>query len=1151
MNKKRQFKINWFNSRNFISATFALSLMIGGANDATATTKNDAPLSIVQLINQKKVTLNISNKPLKYILDEIKRQSGIGFVLSDKLIDEKLNNLSIKVDGATVQQALNLLLKNTGYESAIIDNVITIVKKKTTETPQPAKSFKITVEGRVVDGEDHKSVTGATVIVKGTANGAITDMEGAFRFQAELGQVIEVSFVGMHPMEVKIEEGAPLTIVLKKDAMALDDVVITGFNDVKKSSYTGNSVVVKRDELLKASKTNVIKALQTFDPSFRIRENNNWGSDPNAMPEMYIRGESGLGNLDKNDLSKSNLKDNPNLPTFIMDGFEIDATTLYDYDPNRIESITILKDAAATALYGSRAANGVVVITTVAPKPGKLNIAYNFVGDITFPDLSDYDLLNASEKLEVERRAGFYDATLGNGYMNEFDFKKEYYNKLGNIKEGVDTYWLGKPLQTVFNHKHSLYIDGGNENFRFGFDMQYANQDGVMKESLRDKLSAGLSLQYIYKTFNVKNTVSYRMTKSQESPYGSFDTFTRQLPYDKYQDENGDYFETMEYWGAGTEMNKMNPMYEPSLYNFNKTNSDELINNLAINWKILPELLVKAQLGVTKRMENGDEFYDPASKNPRNKNLISRENMSSGTLYMNDNDSFAIDFIANISYNKTINKHAINALAGYNLQEKVYNNANHTYIGFPSGVLSSPMYAKEVYKKGAFSESKNRMIGVMASANYSYDDTYMTDVSVRVDGSSAFGSDQRFAPFWSFGAGINLHKYQFIKNLNFVDELKIRGSYGQTGKANFPSYAARTTYEILTDEWYKTGYGAVLQGLGNKNLTWETTNTFDIGAEMMLFNNLLYVKGSYYNKLTIDLVNSVTVPTSTGFKSYTSNVGEISNKGYEFDLRATVIKRKDMNLVINANLAHNVNKIEKISESMKAHNEKIRNQFDKQYQLSDPERMLTSRPFIQYEEGTSKNDIWGVRSLGINPADGRELFLTPDGRLTRAWYAADCVVLGNTDPLAQGSFGFNFSYKQFSIYTTFMYEFGGQRYNQTLVDKVENVNVYTSNVDRRVLEDRWMKPGDNATYKAIGTNRQEPDITRSSSRFVQDYSSLSWNSLEIGYDFSPSFTKKLCMSMLRFTVGMNDIMHLSSVKMERGLSYPYARSVNFSIRASF
>ena len=502
-------------------------------------------------------------------------------------------------------------------------------------------------------------------------------------------------------------------------------------------------------------------------------------------------------------------------------------------------------------------------------------------------------------------------------------------------------------------------------------------------------------------------------------------------------------------------------------------------------------------------MNHSKRFYDPLSKQRANLNQLtlddknSSNNLSLGTLYLNNDDSFSLDMNATLSYNKALNGHMINALAGVSVKEDKSKANNATYIGFPSGTLSSPQYAKEMLQKTGFSESTKRLVGFLLSVNYSYQDIYLLDASVRFDGSSTFGSDQRFAPFWSFGLGVNLHKYDFIQSLGFVNQLKVRASYGQIGKANFPAYAARSTYDIVTDEWYKTGISTRLKALGNKNLTWETTNTFDIGAELSLFNDLLYVKGAYYDKRTIDLVNDVTVPTSTGFSSYRDNVGEISNKGYEFDVRVAACQTKDWSVIFNFNLAHNKNRIEKISESLRAYNERVQKMFEENLMYNDPDRALQTQPFLQYVEGGSMNSIFCVPSLGINPADGQEVFVSRNGQLTKVWNASDQVAVGTTEPNAQGTFGFNVAYKQFSLYTSFMYEGGGQRYNQTLVDKVENVNVYTDNVDERVLTNRWTKPGDKAKYKSLVVGRDGVEDTKPTSRFVQDYNMLSWNSFEL------------------------------------------------------
>ncbi len=1093
----------------------------------------------------QRVTVDLRNAGIEELITVIKSQCDMGFLYDYNKI-KTVNNITVKMQNALLSEVLVNALKGTGFV-AEIENKMIIIK----EAPKDEKKEAKTITGKVTD-QKKEALPGVTVLIKGTTVGVVTDTAGMYKITLpEQKDIILVfSFIGMVSKEVKLTNQKEINVVLEEDVENLEEVVVTGYNNIRSTSFTGNSVTVKRDDLLKVSKTNVIKAIQVFDPSFRIKENNRWGSDPNAIPEVYIRGESGITGtkqLDRDPLDKSNLKDNPNLPTFIMDGFEISVTKLYDYDPNRIESITILKDAAATAMYGSRAANGVVIITTVTPKAGQMNVSYNLVGDITMPDLSDYDLLNAAEKLEVERLAGYYVYDPESTYQrNEFELEQEYNEKLANIRKGVDTYWLGKPLHTVFNHKHSLYIDGGNENFRFGLDLQYTGQDGVMKGSARNVMGAGLFVQYIYKTLSIKNNISFMSTKSKESPYGLFSAFAKQLPYNEYKDENGNYLEALKDWGGGSfTHNLVNPLYEPSLNNFDKSSTEEWTNNLAINWNIYPSLLLKGQISIARAYGNTKKFIDPLSKN--NTNKLSLTNLKSGELHLSSNDQFTYNMYFSLSYNGSVGNHMINALAGFELRESESNNESSSYYGFPSGELSSPEYAEDQPNKTNHGESTSRSIGMNGSVNYSYKDIYLLDASIRVDGSSAFGKDKRFAPFWSAGVGINLHKFDFFESVGFINQLKLRASFGQTGKVNFPAYAARTSYQVFTDEWYKTGYGATLKALGNKNLTWETTNTLDIGGEISLFNDFIYFKGSYYDKKTIDLVTDVTVPSSTGFTSYRDNIGEISNRGYELDFRIHAIKNRDMNLVVNANLSHNVNKILKISESLKAYNRRVLEKFEKASNYDNE----VSMPFLQYQEGGSLNSIWGIRSMGINPADGKEVYIKKNGQLTNSWIASDQVVLGNEDPKAKGAIGINFVYKQFSLFTSFMYEFGGDRYNQTLVDKVENVNVYTSNVDRRVLTSRWKQPGDKAKFKALTADRGSVQVTRPTSRFVQRYNALSWSSIELGYDFDSMLISKWGISMLRLTMGMSDIAHFSNVKQERGLDYPYARKVEFSVKMSF
>ena len=366
-------------------------------------------LSANSLAQQERVSLKMKNVGVEKLFDEVQRQTKLYFLFNIEQV-KPLGKISLDVNNETVESVLMSVFKDSGLTYVFNGNMI-VVRPRDAQEDKEIK--KIVITGKVSDTKK-QPLPGVTVQMKGVAIGTATGHDGKYSLTipgAPEKFTLVYSFVGMVTQEITYAGKDTINVVMKEDVETLEDVVVTGYMNIRNSSFTGNAVTVKKEDLLKVSKTNVIKALQAFDPSFRIKENNRWGSDPNALPEVYIRGESGLGvrQLDADALSKSNLVDNPNLPTFIMDGFEVSVSKLYDMDPNRIESITILKDATATALYGSRAANGVVVITTVPPKAGKLNIDYSFVGDITFPDLSDYHLLDAKGKLETERLAGCYD----------------------------------------------------------------------------------------------------------------------------------------------------------------------------------------------------------------------------------------------------------------------------------------------------------------------------------------------------------------------------------------------------------------------------------------------------------------------------------------------------------------------------------------------------------------------------------------------------------------------------------------------------------------------------------------------------------------------------------------------------------------------
>lgn len=1054
--------------------------------------------------------------------------------------------VSVNAKNERWEVALKLILNPQGFDYVVKDGIV-VIRKMQTEKRENR------IRGMVVDA-NREPIPGASIIVKGTRTGTSTNIEGEFTLDVKNDKVtLEVSFIGMKKQTLQVDASRKkmLEITLVDDVKTLDDVVVTGYSNVRKTSFTGSSTQISGDDLRKVSQTNVIGALQTFDPSFRLVSNAQFGSDPNALPEMYIRGRSGFGvkELDKDQLSKSNLENNPNLPTFIMDGFEVSIEKIYDLDPTRIESMTILKDAAATAIYGSRAANGVVVITTVAPKPGEVRVSYNFTGTLEMPDLRDYNLANASEKLEIERRAGLYDKG-NNGNNTTADGLNKYYEKYALIQSGIDTDWLSLPLRNAFDHKHSLYIEGGTPNLRYGVDASYNGGNGVMKGSGRDRYSIGFSLDYRVKKLQVKNTVSFGHTKSKESPYGAFSDYTSLLPYETPY-KNGTLVKQLYYSRKGSN-SVNNPLYEATLSNYEWSAYDEIIDNLSVNWYLNDYLTVKGQFSVTKQYTSSERFYDPLSS--KVSVYGTTDTKLQGDLFTGEGSSLSWNSNAFLYYTRSFGNHNFNFSGGWEASAYNTENTSAQYRGFPSGQFNSLNYASEIYKKPTLTENTTRRVSILATLNYTWNDIYLADASVRFDGSSEFGANQKWAPFFSGGLGVNIHNYDFLKGNEKINKLKVRASYGRTGKVNFPAYAATTMYETLFDEWYITGYGAVLKALGNKDLSWEKTDKFNFGIETQFFNQRLTVDLDYYYEKTIDLINDVTLSQTSGFSTYKNNMGEVENKGFEMQIRADIYRDRNWSVALWGNMAHNKNKILKISDSQKAYNERVAEFYKKelQYQaiyntsLKDANYAV---PISQYAEGESLTSIWAVRSLGIDPTTGKELFLNRDGSITDTWDASQEVVVGNTEPKLNGSIGLNATYKNWSLFAAFQYEFGGQEYNQTLVDRVENADIANGNVDLRVLTQRWQKPGDVAEFKNIADSKL---TTLPTSRFVQDKKYIRLSALTLSYDFNREWIKKhLHMNMLRLEMSSSDFINWNSIRQERGLSYPKSWKVDFSLKAQF
>lgn len=1000
------------------------------------------------------------------------------------------------------------------------------------------------VYGRVIEKLSKEPMVGVTIRLDGHSTGVITDINGCYVLTLpEKGGLVIYSYIGFETRKIKVTSRQKVDVQMVEATESIQEVIVTGYNSIQKESFTGNTTKIEKEDLLKVNPNNLISAIQTFDPSFRIQENLAAGSDPNSLPQFVLRGQTGigettLGQTSTSSISREVLSGNSNLPIFILDGFEVDVEKIYDLDMNSIHSINILKDAAATAMYGSRAANGVIVIERRAPEAGKFRVQYSGVLSAELPDLSSYNLMNAREKLETERLAGLYDSNTPeiNPYTNG------YYQRLNNVLTGVDTYWLSQGLRTALNHKHSVFIDGGENDVRWGVELGFRGTEGVMKHSSRKNANAAFYVDYRIGGLQIKNKVTYTYNKSTDVPFNSFSDYSHLLPYMRLYDENGDYVRRLEKFD-GASGTQVNPLYEINFYNsFDHSGYDEVTDDLSLNWRITDGLRLRGQFSVLMRNSTGDLYKDPASAS---------YSASTGNINGEKTESTqkrtVIDGSLSLMYNNTFKGHNLNICLSSNMRQTQSTASETRYRGFPGGDLVSSNYAAEVYGKPSSSDNTTRLVGALLTSNYTYNNIYLADLTGRIDGSSEFGSDKRWSMFWSTGAGINIHNYDFMKSNELFSMLKFRASYGLTGKTNFSLYSAKDMYQLQTDSWYPTGYGVFLYQMGNPNLKWERKYTLDYGVEIGLWHDKIYLKASAYDERTIDLITDYTIPSSTGFTSYKENMGKVKNTGVELELRARLYSDRNWLFQLYGSFARNKNTIIEISQAMRDYNKRVEELFSG-YNPESSSDSKYAKTYLKYYEGASLTSIYGMKSLGISPTNGKEIYLRRNGDVTDVWSADEWTIIGDTAPKGQGSFGYTLSYKQLSMFASFLYTFGGDAYNNTLVSYVENADIKNDNVDKRVLLDRWQKPGDITTMKDI---RDRNVTTGASSRFVQKNNTLQWSSLTMSYNFRPEQLKKLHLSGLRLSFTMNDLFYWSTIRQERGLDYPYSRSFNLTTNIIF
>ncbi|MGE9937191.1 SusC/RagA family TonB-linked outer membrane protein [Butyricimonas virosa] len=1077
-------------------------------------------------------TLALENVALTDVFSTIRKSSEFTFIYNMDDV-RNIRVKSINVHEATIQEILDEILRNTGFVYQIEDYVIVIQPQ---ETKEEKKSLRL--KGWVRD-QKKEPLPGVTVRMVGVSLGTATNAQGWFAIDLPVTKgEVEFSFVGYKKQKIAFTEKTDtLRIVLEEDLQQVEEVVVTGIFNKPKESFTGAVTSVTKEDLKVNFSRNLIQTLANIDASLLIVQNNEMGSDPNTLPEIQLRGASTM--LDISDLENQKKRPEYNQPLFIMDGFEVDLERVMDLNQNDIESITILKDASATSLYGSRGANGVIIITTTLASAGALTVSYEGRLNLQIPDFSTYDnLMTAAEKFEVEKLYGVWD-NLSSNLPNGQKYEDAYKEIEAAIADGLNYNWLKVPTRTGVGQNHALRFMGSQESWNYALSLSYDDTKGSMKESDRKNFNGMMQLGWRNDKWNVRQSLSVGINKSQDSPYGQFSYYVQMNRYWEPYDENGKPVDSFYHPTSNYAID--NPLYDHAVGVWNKTKYTNLRSNTMVDFIITPHLKATATLGLNRKSKTADSFIPPEHTRFQYVTDIekkgsfargeSEETMWQGRFALNYNDIFR-------------EKHMVTLGASAELSETTTDDIQWSAVGYISSNVSHPGMSMSYPSTGGTSgsESTVRRASLIATANYYYDQRYFMDLSINYNGASSFGKNNRFQYFYSLGAGWVVSNETFVKeHLPFLDEMRLRYSFGVTGNMFVSPEKSLEVFDRNSSYTYLGGIAWSLNQFANPELEQQNTYQHNAGLDLKLFNSRITVSLNYYNYLTNNTLTDMNLPISHGFERIIGNVGKIRNEGLDGNINVGLYRdtEKKVNWTLNASFSKRKNTVVKLSEGFKE-------------RISMHNRsMSTNTDFIKYQEGRSLDAIYGLRTVGVDPTSGQRVFLKKDGVTTTLdQNADDLVYLGDHQPKLNGTFSTSFYYGGFNFTIGFGVRWGGKAINQTEMSKGENAGL-TYNLDRRMTKYSWKQVGDQARYKNKYGDYGKLS-TYTCDAFVHKDNVFSCNNINLTYMFSQDWFKRATgLQSLSISAYLSDIFYFSTIERERGTSYPFSINPNFSISCTF
>jgi TonB-linked SusC/RagA family outer membrane protein len=1034
--------------------------------------KISALLSIVMIFSsfansysQVEISIDVENKPIIKVLDEIESETDLRFIFGSEIYDFQ-KRISISVDKAKLNELIKLifenrlsydlnknvvLLKKSSEQQSVINTVQAKSEVIVAET-NPEDIVQIIVEGNVTDSKGNP-LPGASVIESGTNNGTTTDFDGNFSLNVDKeNPTLEVSFIGFIAQNIVAGGDSSVNVMLMEDIAGLDEIVLTGYGSQNRRDITSSISVLDLEGVSEKANVDVGQLLQARSAGVRVVQNT---GKPGATPQIFVRGISSLsGNTQ---------------PLYVIDGVVSYSTAAID--PNNIEDITVLKDASAAGIYGAAgASNGVVLITTKKGKAGAFKANVNtYTGSSQL--INKIPLLSASQL---------------DDYLNELNGTSVTYSS------GVNNDWQDLLYQTAAQTGVNASVSGGSESGSFYVGLGYLDQEGIVRTSENKRYSLAINLdQEVNDWLSFGTHFTYTRSNVKTIPDdmgarygGAISSALQTPPFQEIFDENGFYSVSAGGTGFGLE----NPLsYVYSTDNLNVINNMVADANFSI--KLPYNLTFKSQMGIILSGNRFTSFRDPT--------LNGQSAAYNGEGQYNTGETLRYIFDNTLSYDEVFDKHKIGVVIGSSISDENRISSAQTKRNFASETVRTLNTASENFSQSSDAGSWS-LESYFARANYSYDDKYLLTASIRTDGSSRIAPDNRWGQFKTISAGWNLSNESFMEGVDFLQNLKLRAGYGETG--NLPSalnaYANIVNVSVFPADATSLSPGRLPSTqAGNADLQWETSDQINIGLDFSVLDNRIYISADYYKKQTENMIFPSTLPKSTGFLTKVINLdGVIENTGFEFAINASLVNTSNFSWNSSLNMSFNDNIVMDIPEDEIIFSTRLQN--------------LGGNLSIT-KNGIPIGSFWGLNAEGVDPQTGDMIFTdnNGDGSIT----PDDKQVIGN--PMPDFTYGFvnEFSYKNFDLNVVIDGSYGNEIYN---TGKQNLQSMRFSEQQSADVANRWRNPGDQ-TDMPRATLVDSNLNSFINTRWIEDGSYLRVRDISLSYNFGKNVAEKLSLSGLR------------------------------------